>query len=175
VGYPLAVHDAYQWRLPESHPLPDRLLVGATRTPSPSQLRRSLNPFHPRIGAGFRNSRVQEDSKLPSGGGVTSGSVSVPKSVPLADIAGTTDGTTFAFNVSIGLSGGSSGGARGAIGSVTGTFHGGRIDVMLSAKGSSEYTNFDGTIGGDKINGTIDPIRQHGRTSTAHATFDVTR
>ncbi len=58
---------------------------------------------------------------------------------------------------------------------MVGTFHGQRIDVTLSARGNSEYVHFDGTIGGDRISGTIDPIHQHGRTSTVHATFDVTK
>ena len=74
----------------------------------------------------------------------------------------------------IGLSGATSGVASGAIGSVQGTFHGQRIDVTLSAKGNSEYVHFNGTIGGDKINGAIGPIHQHGGTSTVRATFDVT-
>jgi hypothetical protein len=113
--------------------------------------------------------------KFPSGGSVTSGSISLPKSVPIANITGTIDRTRFSLKVSVGLSGGTSGGTPVAIGSVAGSFHGQRIDVMLSAKGNSEYTYFDGTIGDDKINGTIEPIHQHGRSSTVHATFDVTR
>lgn len=112
--------------------------------------------------------------KFPNVGSATSGSLSLPKSVPIADIVGTIDRTTFAFNVTIDLSGLASGSAPGPIGSVEGTFHGQRIDVTLSANGNSEYVHFNGTIGGDKINGTIDPIHQHGPTSTVHATFDVT-
>jgi hypothetical protein len=113
--------------------------------------------------------------KFPSSGSVTSGSISVPKSVPIADITGTIGRTTFAFDVSIHLSGGTSGGVAGPVGSVVGTFHGQRINVTLSAKGNSAYVYFHGSIGGDKLNGTIDPIRQHGRTSTIQATFDVTK
>lgn len=124
---------------------------------------------------GFAIVAIKKTPKLPSGGSVTSGSISLPKSVPIADITGTIDGTAFSFNVTIDLSGLTSGSAPGAIGSVEGTFHGQRIDVTLSAKGNSENVHVDGTIGGDKINGTIDPIRQHGRTSTVHASFNVTK
>ncbi len=117
----------------------------------------------------------EKTPKLPSRGSLTSGSISLPKSVPVADITGTIGGTTYAFNVTIDLSGLTSGSASGAIGSVEGTFHGQRIDVALSAKGNSENVHFDGTIGGDYVNGTIGPIHQHGRTSTVHATFNVTK
>jgi hypothetical protein len=122
---------------------------------------------------GFAILASKKTPKFPSGQSVTSGSISPPKSVPIADITGTIDRTAFAFKVTIGLSGGISGGF--GIGSVAGSFHGQRIDVTLSAKGNSEFVYFDGTIGGDKINGTVDPIHQHGRTSTVRATFDVTK
>jgi hypothetical protein len=134
----------------------------------------SINSIHGSA-RGFAVVASKKSPKFPGDGSVTSGSTSTPKSVPIADITGTIDRTHFAFNVSVGLSGGASSGTPGAIGSVAGTFHGQHIDVVLSAKGNSEYTYFEGTIGGDKIGGTIDPIRQHGRTSTVHAIFDVTR
>ena len=103
-------------------------------------------------------------------------SLSIPSSVPLADIKGTISGTTFTLDVSLKVSGlNLSSKGPHTFGTVMGSFRGQQIEATLSGRTSSSTVAFRGSIGNDNVAGTIDRVVHHGKQSIAYATFDVTR
>jgi hypothetical protein len=115
-----------------------------------------------------------------SPGGSSSGSTSltIPSSLPLADIKGTIGGTPFTVDITLKLSGLSAISHKvETFGSVTGAFRGQPIKATLFVHPPSSLITFTGSIGSDHVTGTI-PINRivhHGKRSTAYATFDVTK
>lgn len=103
-------------------------------------------------------------------------SLSLPPTLPLADITGTISGTPFSLDVTLNLSGlDLASNNPVTFGTVTGSFRGQPIKAILTGRRTSTRVSFSGTIGNDHVTGTITRVVHHGRTSTGDATFDVTR
>jgi hypothetical protein len=123
--------------------------------------------------------RVVASATIPpvpgAGGSLTNGSVSVPSSFTLAHVTGQLGGAPFTFDVDLDLA--HAGLGSGApIATVHGTFRGEPIAATVSAVSArSQFVRFRGTIGPDAVSGTIGPPRHKGNTTTAHASFVVTR
>jgi hypothetical protein len=103
-------------------------------------------------------------------------SLSIPSSVPVADINGTLAGTPFTLDIALNLShlNLTSKGVQ-AFGTVTGSFHGQTVHATLTSRASSSTAQFHGTIGADHVEGTIKKIVHQGMRTTAFATFNVTK
>jgi hypothetical protein len=109
-------------------------------------------------------------------GSAGSTSVTLPATLPLADISGTIGGANFALDVTLNLSGVNlTSNKLITFGAVTGSFRGQPIKAVLTGRRSSKTVSFSGTIGSDHVTGTITRVVHHGDTSTGYATFDVTR
>jgi hypothetical protein len=103
-------------------------------------------------------------------------SLSLPSTLPLADIKGTISGSPFSLEVTLKLSGLDLSSNRPVtFGTVSGSFRGQPIKGVLTGRRTSQTVSFSGTIGSDHITGTIARVVHHGNTSTGHANFDVTR
>jgi hypothetical protein len=103
-------------------------------------------------------------------------SVSLPATLPLADIKGTISGTPFSLDVTLKLSGLDLSSNRPVtFGTITGSFRGQSINGVLTGRRTSQTVSFRGTIGSDHVTGTITRVVHHGGTSTGSASFDVTR
>jgi hypothetical protein len=103
-------------------------------------------------------------------------SLSLPSTLPLADIKGTISGTPFSLDVTLNLSGlDLTSNKPVAFGTVTGSFRGQPINAVLTGRRTSSTVSFSGTIGGDQVTGTIARVDHHGNRSTAFASFEVTR
>jgi hypothetical protein len=116
--------------------------------------------------------------RVPSIGntGQSSTSVSIPSSVPVADVKGTIGGTSFTLDIALNLTNlNLNSNAAQTFGTVTGSLHGREIQATLSSSLSSSHTQFSGTIGADHVMGTIGRVVHHGNRTTAYATFDVTK
>jgi hypothetical protein len=114
----------------------------------------------------------------PHAGNASAGStsVSLPSTLPLADINGTISGTPFSLDATLNLSGlDLSSNKPQTFGAVTGSFRGEPINAVLTGRRSSPTVSFSGTIGSVHVTGTITRVVHHGNTSTGYATFDVTR
>lgn len=101
----------------------------------------------------------------------------IPTQVPVADVVGTIGGTHFTLNITLTFPATLSVNKSDKFGNVTGTFRGQPVRATLTApvKGESATFGFTGTIGSLHVSGVIAQPIQHGRSETAHATFDVTR
>lgn len=111
-----------------------------------------------------------------SGTGLGTTSLSIPASLPVADITGTIEGTAFTLDISLNLSNLSlTSKAAQTFGTVTGSFHGQPIHAILTGRTTSNVAHFSGTIGSDHVTGTIGRTVHHGDRTTGTATFDVTR
>jgi hypothetical protein len=114
-------------------------------------------------------------------GSLTTGSVSLPSSVTLAHVTGELGGAAFTFDIDLdlahaGLGSGSGTGTGTPIATVHGTFRGEPVAATVSAVSArSQFVRFHGTIGPDVVAGTIGPPQHRGTTTTAHASFVVTR
>ena len=96
--------------------------------------------------------------------------------VPFLHVTGTLDGVPFTVDVVLTLSGVNLQSNKSqTFGAVTGSFRGQSVNAMLSAKVSSSTLQFKGAIGGDHVTGTIGKVGHRGNTSTARATFVVTK
>jgi hypothetical protein len=96
--------------------------------------------------------------------------------IPFLHITGTLSGVPFRVDVSLTLSGlNLQSNKSQTFGAVTGSFRGQSVKAVLTSKLSASTFRFKGTIGGDHVTGTIGKVVRHGNTSTAHATFDVTK
>ena len=96
--------------------------------------------------------------------------------VPFLHVAGTLDGVAFTVDVALTLSGVDlQSNKPQTFGAVTGSFRGQAVNAVLTAKLSSSTFQFKGTIGSDHVTGTIGKVVHRGNTSTAHATFVVTK
>jgi hypothetical protein len=116
--------------------------------------------------------------KPPHLGNASSGStsLSLPSTLPLADIKGTISGTSFSLDVSLKLAGLElTSNKPVTFGTVTGSFRGEPITAVLTGRRTSTTVSFSGTIGSDDVTGTITRVVRHGNMSTAYASFDVTR
>jgi hypothetical protein len=103
-------------------------------------------------------------------------SLSLPSTLPLADIKGTISGTSFSLDVSLKLAGlDLTSNKPVTFGAVTGSFRGQPIKAVLTGRRTSNTVSFSGTIGSDHVTGTIIRVVRHGNMSTAYASFDVTR
>ncbi len=108
-------------------------------------------------------------------GSAGSTSLSLPSTLPLADIKGTISGTPFTLDVTLNLAGlNPNSNGPIAFGSVTGSFRGQPIHAVLTGRRTSTTVSFSGTIGSDHVTGTITRVVHHGQLSTGYATFDVT-
>ncbi|HWD54687.1 MAG TPA: hypothetical protein VG346_06175 [Acidimicrobiales bacterium] len=102
--------------------------------------------------------------------------MSLPPSLPLADIKGTLNGTPFTLDVTLDLSGLNLTSKKPmTFGAITGSFRGQPIKGVLTGRTTSTTVSFSGTIGSDHVSGTITRVIRRGNTSTGSATFDVTR
>lgn len=117
---------------------------------------------------------VPKPPHLGASAGATS--VSIPASIPLADIEGSISGTAFTLHVSLTLSGlNLTSNKSQTFGTVTGSFRGQSIKAVLTGRPAASAVSFRGTIGSDHVVGTITRVVHHAKTSTAYATFNVTR
>jgi hypothetical protein len=96
--------------------------------------------------------------------------------IPFLHVTGTLDGVPFTIDVALTLSGVNLQSSKTqTFGAVTGSFRGQSVNAVLTAKVSSSTFQFKGTIGGDHVTGTIGRVVHRGNTSTAHATFALTK
>jgi hypothetical protein len=115
----------------------------------------------------------QPQPDQPTGG---STSLSLPSSLPIADIKGTIAGAPFTLDIVLNLSHLSlTSKAVQTFGTVAGSFRGQPVHATLSGQASSSAAHFKGTIGADHVTGTISKLVHHGKKETAYATFDVTK
>ena len=100
----------------------------------------------------------------------------VPANLPLADVKGKLDGVPFTVDISLTLAGVNLNSKKNVtFGAVSGSFRGQSVQAVLIGVPSSSMVQFKGTIGSDHVTGTIGKVVHRGNTSTAHATFVVTK
>jgi hypothetical protein len=109
------------------------------------------------------------------GGSLSSGSVSLPSSFTLAHVTGELGGAAFTFDIDLDLANAGHGaGAR--IATVHGSLRGQPVAAtVFTVSARSQFARFRGTIGSDAVSGTIGPPQHRGNTTTAHASFVLTR
>jgi hypothetical protein len=96
--------------------------------------------------------------------------------IPFLHITGTLEGVPFTVDVALTLSGlNLQSNKSQKFGAVTGSFRGQSVKAVLTSKPSSSTFQFKGTIGGDHVSGSVGKVAHRGNTSTAHATFAVTK
>lgn len=111
---------------------------------------------------------------IPLGSGTSGGSL--PTQIPIAQVKGTIGGSSFTLAIKLDLAGAASPASTSqAIGNVTGTFRGQSVTATLTPGTPSNLIRFNGLVGALKVSGTIGNVRHHGKSSTAHATFTVSR
>lgn len=121
--------------------------------------------------------QVHGEGHVPRTLGSAAPGSTIPTQVPIADVVGTIGGTHFTLNITLTFPASLSSNRSDKLGNVTGTFRGQPVRATLTAviKGESSTFGFAGTIGSLHVSGVISQPIQHGRSETAHATFDVTR
>jgi hypothetical protein len=103
-------------------------------------------------------------------------STAISSTIPFVDVKGTLAGASFSVDISLKLSGFNPNSNKSqTFGAVSGSFRGQSVTAVLSGVPTSSTVRFKGTIGGDHVTGTIGKVAHHGNTSTAHATFAVTK
>ena len=112
-------------------------------------------------------------SATPSGSDPTS--VSIPSSLPIANVKGAIDGSPFTLDIVLTLPQQLSGSSNSSLGHVTGTFRNQKVSAILTANPTGNNFDFTGTIGSLHVSGVIQSPTHHGNKATAHASFDVTK
>ena len=88
---------------------------------------------------------------------------------------GDAGGSPFTLTINIALSNGLHPAPGTPFGSVTGTFRGQTVTAMLIPDPPKYQFRFQGSIGSRKVSGIVQNFTRHGHTTTAHATFTVSR
>ncbi len=128
---------------------------------------------------GLAVSATDKVPKIPGIGETPHGSdptsVSIPSSLPIADVKGIIDGAPFTLDIVLTLPHPLSDSSKSSLGNVTGTFRNQKLTAILTANPNGNNFDFTGTIGTLHVSGVIESPSHHGNKATAHASFDVTR
>lgn len=119
--------------------------------------------------------QVRGSGTVPIPQGLGSTGATLPAQIPIAKIKGALGGSPFTLTINIALSNGLHPAPGTPIGNVTGTFRGQPVTATLIPDPPKYQFRFQGSIGTRKVSGIVQNFTRHGKTTTAHATFTVTR